>query len=84
MLYRATRNFTHLLLLGVSALAALFHALEVQVERVIFLLCNRNYNILYTNVEIYNEVLKQAFYVLFSQIGRWAFFVVLCLPHNLG
>ena len=31
MLYRATRNFTHLLLLGVSALAALFHALEVQV-----------------------------------------------------
>ena len=31
MLYRATRNFTHLMLLGVSALAALFHALEVQV-----------------------------------------------------
>ena len=32
MLYRATRNFTHLLLLGVSAIAALFHALlEVQV-----------------------------------------------------
>ena len=28
MLYRATRNFTHLMLLGVSALAALFHALE--------------------------------------------------------